>query len=49
MNEFEFDRPAWESVLETIEMGGSFSAVQFLTLMEGEEEWAVEDALRILE
>ena len=24
MNEFEFDRPAWEPVLETIEKGGSF-------------------------
>ena len=49
MNEFEFDRPAWESVLETIEKGGSFSAVQFLTLTEGEEEWSVEDALRYLQ
>lgn len=49
MSEFVFDRPAWEPVLETIEEGGSVSAVQFLTLMEGEEEWAVEDALRLLE
>lgn len=49
MNEFEFDRPAWEPVLETIEKGGSFSAVQFLTLTEGEEEWSVEDALRYLQ
>ena len=49
MTEFEFDRPAWEPVLENIEIGGSFPAVQFLTLMEGEEEWAVEDALRYLE
>ena len=49
MNEFEFDRPAWEPVLETIEKGGSFSAVQFLTLTEGDEEWSVEDALRYLQ
>ena len=49
MSEFEFDRPAWEPVLETIEMGGSFSAARFLTLMEGEEEWAVEDALQFLQ
>lgn len=49
MNEFEFDRPAWEPVLEEIERGGSFSAVRFLTLTEGEEEWAVEDALRYLQ
>ena len=49
MNEFEFDSPAWEPVLETIEKGGSFSAVQFLTLTEGEEEWSVEDALRYLQ
>ena len=49
MSEFVFDRPAWEPVLDTIEVGGSFSAVRFLTLMEGEEEWALEDALQYLQ
>lgn len=49
MNDFVFDRPAWEPELEAIEMGGSLSAARFLTLMEGEEEETVEDALRLLE
>lgn len=49
MSDFVFDRPAWEPELETIEMGGSLSAARFLTLMEGEEEETVEDALRLLE
>ena len=49
MNDFVFDRPAWEPELEAIEMGGSLSAARFLTLMEGEEEETVKDALRFLE
>ena len=49
MSEFVFDRPAWEPVLEAIEIGGSISAVRFLTLMEGEEEWALEEALKYLQ
>ena len=49
MSDFVFDRPAWEPELEAIEMGGSLSAARFLTLMEGEEEETVEDALRLLE
>lgn len=49
MNDFVFDRPAWEPELEAIERGGSLSAARFLTLMEGEEEETVEDALRLLE
>lgn len=49
MSEFVFDSPAWMPVLEDIEIGGSLSAVQFLTLMEGEEENAVEEALQLLE
>ena len=49
MSEFVFDSPVWESELEKLEMGGSFSAARFLTLMEGEEEETVEDALQLLE
>ena len=49
MNEFVFDSPAWMSVLETIEEGSTFSAVRFLTLMEGEDEASFEDALLYLE
>jgi RNA polymerase primary sigma factor len=49
MNEFVFEPTAWELTLEKMEYGTSFSAARFLTLMEGEEEAAVEDALLALE
>ena len=49
MNEFVFEPTAWELTLEKLEEGTAFSAARFLTLMEGEEEAAVEDALRTLE
>lgn len=49
MSEFVFEPTAWELTLENIKPGSAFSAVRFLTLMEGEEEQAVEDALRLLE
>lgn len=49
MSEFVLDTPAWEPVLEEIESGASLSAVRFLTLMEGESEDAVEEALQLLE
>ena len=49
MSEFVFDSPAWMPELEQIEEGGSFSAARFLTLMEGEDEETVEEALRLLE
>ncbi|MBQ3214869.1 MAG: hypothetical protein IJB11_01985 [Oscillospiraceae bacterium] len=44
-----FEPTPWELALEEIEDGDSISAVRFLTLMEGEEEAAVEDALLTLE
>lgn len=47
--EFDFGLSPWEEALENMKSGGSLSAVRFLTLMEGEEEPAVEDALRYLE
>lgn len=46
MNEFTFEQTPWEAALET--MGDSVSAVRFLTLLEGEEESAVEDAFEDL-
>ena len=49
MNEFVFEPTAWELTLKEIKPGGTLSAVRFLTLIEGEEESAVEDALLALE
>lgn len=49
MNEFVFESAPWEQTLENLEPGGSFSAMRFLALMEGEEEWAVEEMLLGLE
>lgn len=49
MNEFTFEESPWDLTLSKLPKGGSLSAVQFLTLMEGEEETAVEDALLDLE
>ena len=49
MNEFTFETPAWELTLENVPAGSTLSAAQFLTLMEGEEETTVEDALQLLE
>ena len=49
MNEFVFEPTVWELTLEKIEPGTSFSAARFLTLMEGEGEPEVEEALLALE
>ena len=46
---FEFERAPWELAFEKLHKGDSISAVRFLTLLEGEEESAVEDALLELE
>ena len=43
--EFDFDQSPWELTLEKLSKGGSFSAARFLTLLEGESEDAVQDAL----
>lgn len=48
MNEFVFEPAPWEPVLEALPRGASLSAARFLTLMEGEEEGALEDALERL-
>ena len=47
--EFVFEKSAWEQELLALSAGSSLSAAHFLTLMEGEEEDAVEAALEILE
>lgn len=49
MNEFVFEPTAWDLTLENMEQGSTLSAARFLTLMEGEEEAAVEEALLALE
>lgn len=51
MNEFsfEYEPSAWELALEKLHYGDSVSAMRFLTLMEGEEEYAWEEALQMLE
>lgn len=49
MNEFIFEESPWELTLNSLKRGGSISAVRFLTLMEGETESAVEDALLDME
>ena len=51
MNELDitFDQSPWEAFLMGKTMGDTVSAVQLLTLLEGEEEQAVEEALEALE
>ena len=51
MNDFVFDceRAPWELAGDKLHRGDAISAARFLTLLEGEEETAVEDALMELE
>ena len=49
MNEFIFEESPWEVTLNALRRGDQLSGVRFLTLMEGEEELAVEDAFLDLE
>ena len=46
---FEFEQAPWELALDKLRKGASISAVRLLTLLEGEEEAAVEEALLELE
>lgn len=43
--DFTFEESPWELTLDTLHRGDRLSAARFLTLMEGEDETAVEDAL----
>ena len=47
--DFTFEATPWELTLETLKPGGKLSAARFLTLMEGEDEDYVEEALADLE
>ena len=47
--DFTFEESPWEQYLFSRQMGDSVSAAQLLTLLEGEEEQAVEDALQRIE
>ena len=47
--DFSFEQPAWARILEQMPRGSSLSAVRFLTLMEGEAEAQLEEALLYLE
>lgn len=49
MMDFSFEKAPWEAALEQIPAGGQISAAKFLTLMEGETEEMVEEALLQLE
>ena len=49
MMEFTFEKTPWELTLEGLKPGSRLSAARFLTVMEGETESAVADALEELE
>ncbi len=49
MNEFIFEPTAWELELSSLQPGSSIRAVRLLTLLEGEDEQALEDAFQSLE
>ncbi len=46
---FEYEQSAWELALGKLRKGDPISAVRFLTLLEGEEEFAWEEAFQMLE
>ena len=46
---FSFEESPWEIFARKLEYGGKLSAVRFLTLLEGEGDDTVEDALQTLE
>ena len=45
---FTFDEAPWETALEALKPGDTMSAAAFLTLLEGENEEALEDAFQLL-
>ena len=47
--DFDFGDSAWELTRDSLKKGGSISAARFLTLMEGESEDAVQEALQDLQ
>lgn len=49
MNDFIFELTAWELEVQSLRPGSSLPAVRLLTLLEGEDEQALEDAFLTLE
>lgn len=49
MNDFIFEPTAWELEVQSLRPGGALKAVRLLTLLEGEDEQALEDAFQYLE
>ena len=47
--DFSFEQSPWELALSKLGYGGSMSAMRFLTLLEGEDEDAVEEAFETLQ
>lgn len=46
---FAFETPRWELILQALPNGSSYPAAQFLTLMESEDDAAMDEALELLE
>jgi hypothetical protein len=46
---FEYEKSPWELALDRLQSGQQISAVRLLTLLEGEEEYAWEEAFQTLE
>ena len=44
---FAFETPRWELILQALPNGGSYPAAQFLTLMESEDDAAMDEALEL--
>lgn len=49
MNEFVFDQMPWEAELQRLQRGDSIRAAEFLTMLEGEADTALEDAFLLLQ
>ncbi len=47
--DFTFDETPWEQAMAGLKEGDCFSAARLLTLVEGEDEWALEEAFQALE
>ncbi len=47
--DFSFEKPQWEAQLDALEPNSSFSALRFLTPLEGEQEQTFEEALQLLQ
>ncbi len=48
MNDFQFEQSPWEAYLNSCKQGSSISAWNLISMLEGEDDTAVEDAFSIL-